>query len=134
MTELPRIRRHTDGRVALCFEPESDQDHWRIFEERPRYCFTGSIIGPLGEGWSELFVAELPELDNWIACDGDDGEDARTPTWRTSWGESVTAWIEGIETPVWELTENLDAIRADALKMLAAVAACERFRAEREAT
>lgn len=75
-----------------------------------------------------LAVVELPGPDGWVDAVDSNGEDARTPCWRTSWG---TAWIEGVETPVWELREDLDAIRSDALKMLAAVAACERFRAQR---
>lgn len=79
-----------------------------------------------------LVVVELPEPDGWAGVVGDDGEDTRTPYWRTSWNESVTAWIEGVETPVWSLREDLDEIRADALKMLAAVAACERYRAEQQ--
>ncbi|MGH3477894.1 MAG: hypothetical protein ACRDQD_13760 [Nocardioidaceae bacterium] len=87
-----------------------------------------------GDGWSELFVAELPAPIGSVDCVNDNGDDTRTPLWHTSWGESVTAWIEGVETPVGELRENLDAIRSDALIMLAAVAACERYRAGREAT
>lgn len=74
-----------------------------------------------------LAVVDLPEPDWWV---GEDGE-TRTPCWRLSWGESVTAWIEGVETPVQDLQEDLDKVHADALKMLAAVAACERFRAAR---
>jgi hypothetical protein len=81
-----------------------------------------------------LLVAELPEPDGSVNAVGSDGEDTTTPYWKTSWGESVTAWIDGVETPVWELQEDLDVIRSDALKMLAAVAACERYRAEREKT
>lgn len=77
-----------------------------------------------------LVVLALPEPDGWVDACTADGVDTRTPYWRTSWGESVTAWIEGVETPVWELQEDLAAIRDDALKMLAAIATCERYRAE----
>jgi hypothetical protein len=76
----------------------------------------------------ELLVAELPEPDGMIETVGRDGTDTTTPYWRTSWGESVTAWIEGVETPIWELQEDLSKIWSDGLKILAAVAACERYR------
>lgn len=84
-------------------------------------------------GGAGLTVVALPEPDSWTECVGKDGKDARTPYWRTSWGESVTAWIEGVEVPIWALSEDLEAIESDALKILAAVAACRRFRDEHKA-
>lgn len=81
---------------------------------------------------SGLAVVKLPEPDDWVDAVTDDGEDTRTPYWRTSWGESVTAWIEGVEASAWELQEDLNKIRDDASKMLAAVAECERFRARQQ--
>lgn len=131
-----RLRRHTDERVAISFITGLWEIHRAdVLDGEPCYatkCVTDTEV--LDNGWSELFVAELPAPIGSVDCVNDNGDDTRTPFWRTSWGESVTAWIEGVETPVGELRENLDAIRSDALIMLAAVAACERYRAGREAT
>ncbi len=67
-------------------------------------------------GWSELFVAELPEPDGWR---GD------TPFWQSSGGATLSAHPD--TDP-----DEMDPVRADALKMLAAVAVCEKYRAERK--
>jgi hypothetical protein len=118
MSEI-RVRRHTDGRVALCFE--SDQYHWRIFKRSAvsdRMGFAGSELGPLGDGWSELLVAELPEDDS---------------TWDLSAIGEFVAHREG-HVDIGGILFEPERIRSDALKMLAAVATCEKYRAERETT
>lgn len=133
MTPPIRVRRHADGRIALLAEPD-DPNPWLVSGTRRSLAriLWAVEADVTGDGWSELFVAELPEPDGQTDAVNSDGEDVTTPYWKTSWGESVTAWIEGVETPVWELCEDLEAIRSDALKMLAAVAACEKYRSERE--
>lgn len=128
MSGLPRIRVH----------PETSQ--WAIWTGRddgyPWECREGEYVERLSDAmvsdWSVAAVVELPEPDGQVDAVDSNGEDVRTPYWLTNWGESVTAWIEGVETPAWELREDLDAIRADAAKMLAAIAACERFRTKRQ--
>jgi hypothetical protein len=77
------------------------------------------------------YLALLPKPDGWSDCVVVDGEDATTPYWNLQHGGSVTAWVEGVETSDSGLDEDLDAIRADALRMLAAVAACEWIRSKR---
>jgi hypothetical protein len=131
-----RLRRHTDGRVALSF----DGDEW-VITSIPGY----SIYPVLreddkdcsGPGWSELLVAELPEPD------GHERDQASTPWWtperfafilRTYPGEVVVTHIDGSgmfsATAHYKTEAQLAELRADALKMLAAVTACERFRQE----
>jgi hypothetical protein len=124
-----RLRRHPDGRVALWTHPSVGRYPWSC-GETGQSLTENEVSGP---GWVELLVTELPEPDGSADAVNDGGEDVKTPQWTASWGETVTAWIEGVETPVWELKEDLAVIRSDALKMLAAVAACETYRAEREA-
>lgn len=55
-----RLRRHTDGRVALSLVP----DRWKCFDNSstaiPWSPKNEHVSGP---GWSELLVAELPEPD-----------------------------------------------------------------------
>lgn len=69
MTAPIRLRRHSDGRVALKM-PRDPQ--WWVFRA------TRSVLGPFkcrkandevaGEGWSEMVVAELPEPDGQVDC------------------------------------------------------------------
>lgn len=80
---------------------------------------------------ASVAVVELPEPDGWVEVVGDDGQDIRTPYWEASYGRSVTAWGGNVEA-AGEIEEDLDEVRADALKMLAAVAVCERYRAEHQ--
>lgn len=115
-----RVCCHTDGRVAI----KLGSDPW---------CIVGYLVGNnvSGDDWSELFVTELPDPDGWTNTVGDDGENSRTPYWTTRRG-TVTAWTDGVDDD-WGLNEEISGLRVDALKMLAAIAACERYRAEREA-
>lgn len=130
MTSPIRLRRHTDGRLAVfragmwlitSVPPVTSYPSW--FHD-DRLCS--------GPGWSELLVAELPEPDGHGDVVGDNGENAQAPWWYTKHG-TYTAWHEGVEDD-WGLQEDetLDDVRSDALKMLAAVTACEQYRAERE--
>lgn len=116
-----RLRRHIDGRVALSVQSDVWRVGVRITETSP-------------PGWSELLVAELPEPDGYGDVVGDNGENAQAPWWYTKHG-TYTAWHEGVEDD-WGLQEDetLDDVRSDALKMLAAVTACEQYRAQRETT
>lgn len=128
MSEI-RLRRHIDGRIAISTELAEGPYRWIVWPPHGRLT-DEHVTGP---GWTELFVAKLPKPDDEISTPDRKGADVNTPTWKLSFGESVTAWIEGVETPVWELREeDLSNVRSDALKMLAAVAACERYRAEQK--
>lgn len=106
-----RVRRHTDGRVAL-----GAHGVWVVIPGENWFRKDDSRCS--GEGWSELLVAELPEPDGW---------DGTTPVWRTS-----TSCVSAEGGTVRENGMRRAVARSDALKMLAAVAACERGRAERD--
>lgn len=60
MTALPRIRHHTDGRVAL--QVLADRSAWSVVYRGGQQWVHERHV--LGDGWAELFVAELPKLDN----------------------------------------------------------------------
>jgi len=119
MSDLPRLRRHTDGRVAICVVPHS----WRVLAARvPSYWVRDSDVS--GEGWSELLVAQLPEPHGYIEMDG-------APYWAGD--DTLPSWVaypDGVETETGEVIPA-EEIRSDALKMLAA-AAYERFRTPRD--
>lgn len=123
-----RLRRHTDGRVALSLWPH----RWKIVVWR----YSTTAIGWLPDDevtspdWSELLVSELPKPNGSLDVTGSNGEDAKTPYWTGVNGSRVTAWINGVETEGDGLIEDLAGLRANALKVLAAVAACERLRQE----
>lgn len=123
-----RLRRHTDGRVAI--QVPTDRTAWSVVAGGGQNWVHERHV--TGDGWSELLVAELPEPDDWANCVGDKGEDAQIPRWSCAYVHSLYAWNEGVEVD-GGLREDLDAVRSDALKMLAAAAACERYRVEREA-
>lgn len=116
MSESPRLRRHTDGRVAVSLVP----DWWTVTSDGPGSCVLADI-DVSGDGWTELFVAELPEPD----ADG-------------AWplpadGGVITVTAEGIALNGMPWPGDIGHLRGEAMSMLAAVAACERYRAEREA-
>lgn len=114
MTSPIRVRRHVDGRVAVCLRGEADawiaMSHWA-----PTVGLADADVE--GDHWTELLVAELP---------GADGEN----------NQGVSYWDTSVDRLFSDGPPNyanFDELRADALKMLAAVAARERHRAEREA-
>lgn len=125
-----RVRRHTDGRVAVCTELADGPYRWLVWPPYGR--LTDEHVA--GEGWSELLVTELPEPDGWADVVNDDGYDVMTPYWNISPGCQATAWATGVEIGDpgdGELQEDLTRIRTEAFGLLAAVDACERYRAER---
>lgn len=108
-----RLRRHVDGRVALgthgVWVVLPGENWWRKDDSR---CS--------GDGWSELFVAELPEPDYYEL------KNIRM-AWNLHTGELTVGELDGeLQSPY---PHTLDSLRSDALKMLAAVAACEQYRA-----
>lgn len=116
-----RLRRHTDGRVALSQVP----DRWKCFDNSstaiPWSPKNEHVSGP---GWSELLVAALPEPDRSV-------RNIRM-AWTLCTGELTVGHLDGeLESPY---PHTIDSLRSDALKMLAAVAACEQYRAQQEAT
>jgi hypothetical protein len=114
-----RVRRHTDGRVAL--QVPADRSAWSVVKGGgQRWVHQDYVVG---DGWSELLVAELPEPD----------DDACGTVWNTDAG---SLYVDGGEISRFRFEDplNVDTLRSDALKMLAAVAACEKYRHERETT
>jgi hypothetical protein len=123
MTGPVRVRRHTDGRIAINY---GTLPLWIIHTEgqcswRPE----DAVTGP---GWSELFVAELPPPDAV-------GE-ASTKQWFTfgDRGSRMTVYANGIQfqTPGGgEATygpDKVEALRDATLKTLAAIAAYDELR------
>jgi hypothetical protein len=108
------VRRHTDGRVAI-----SRGGRWHTVSAQHPWVDELEVSGP---GWCELLVAELPEPDGHIEMDD-------APYWNGPDDmPSFVAYEDGIETEAGEIVTAHE-LRADAMKMLAAVAACERYRA-----
>lgn len=113
-----RLRRHTDGRLAVFRD-----GMWLITSVPPATSYPSWFHDDRlcsGPGWSELLVAALPEPDVW---------DGTIPAWHTS-----TSYVAAEGSSVTENSMRRPAAKSDALKMLAAVAACEQYRAQREAT
>lgn len=118
-----RVRRHTDGRVAvkLAAGPWHMVYGW-LSEQYP----SQDEINGSGE-WSELLVAELPEPDDVLPI-------TDAPCWDTTYIGPLVVENGAISDPSLgsDFGKDGEALRSDALKMLAAVAACERYRAEQE--
>jgi hypothetical protein len=118
-----RVRRHTDGRVAVSLVPSVwlvvTPPGWETNLVANKYVTT--------EGWSELLVAELPEPDGDA---GDQDENVTGPYWYLHGFGRVVAHEDGMEDEHRGYLTDLQWVREDALKTLAAVAACERYRAE----
>lgn len=125
MTPQIRVRRHTDGRVALCIQTDGCY-RWASWDFNDRYTeyklLTDDDVA--GDGWSELLVAELPEPDYTL-------QNVRQK-WVLRTGELAVGQLDGHLECSYPHTANT--LRSEALKMLAAAAACERYRAGREAT
>lgn len=126
MTPPIRVRRHTDGRVAI---QQPTVGYWHVQNKDPQRLtlLIAHDSDLVGDGWSELFVAELPDPD---------GADGKSASWVLVEGDvrlTADAAGIGIHTARYDTHEWLATLRSDALKMLAAVAACKRYRAERKA-
>lgn len=116
-----RVCRHTDGRVAVCAGLADEPYRWFVWPPHGR--LTDEHV--TSDGWSELFVADLPEPDGWLA-----GDNAAFPFW-----ETTTNHLEVEDGELDDLNgHDADTLRSDALKMLAAVDACEKYQAERDVT
>ena len=116
-----RVRRHTDGRIAVCTELADGPYRWLVWPPYGR--LTDEHVA--GEGWCELLVAELPEPDDTITTE--------LGMRRVSFGRITANIADGYqsidnEMCIW----NVDGARRTALNLLAAVDACERYRAEQE--
>lgn len=126
-----RVRRHTDGRYAIPVDTGFKFAWIGVRRGQPGTMWlTDAEV--LGEGWSELLVTQLPEPDS-RHCD----VGRISPQWNLSNGDEVAALPSGVQVAN-NTTEALsiaggtgfDELRSDALKMLAAVDACERYRKE----
>lgn len=130
MNDLVRVRIHTDGRLAV-LRGEPTWYGWCVFDHLNETVWEEErkVSGP---GWSELFVAELPEPDDEDAADDTQPE---TLSWYLKSGTEYTASREGLDIDGGRYDPDPGRpyrdIRTDALKMMAAVEACERYRAER---
>lgn len=111
---LPRIRRHTDGRVAL-WTGRSDRYPWHVSPPPGRDVLPAAVAGiglcrhvsdedVSGEGWSELIAVELPEpaeVDGDIAtfgghCISAGADPNAVEAWRRYAGHcaAIAAWGE----------------------------------------
>jgi hypothetical protein len=64
-----RLRRHTDGRVAIEYKPQ----WWVLIKLDPNAAYPVRDVSEkyvIGNGWSELFVTELPEPDSSLSRAG----------------------------------------------------------------
>lgn len=120
MTPSIRLRRHTDGRLAVFRD-----GMWLITSVPPVTSYPSWFHDDRlcsGPGWSELLVAVLPEPDRSV-------RNIRM-AWTLCTGELTVGHLDGeLESPY---PHTVDSLRSDALKMLAAVAAWEQYRARRE--
>lgn len=120
MTPPIRVRRHTDGRVAL-----NAHGLWVVIPGENWFRKDDSRCS--GHGWVELLVTELPKPDGNCEIDN-------APYWNAGDGmPGFVAYEDGIETENGEIVAS-DLMCADALKMLAAVNACEKYRTGQETT
>jgi hypothetical protein len=115
-----RIRKHTDGRIAV----ERVDEAWSVHDgSDPRWpaVRTAHTDDVIGEGWVELYTAVLPEPDQV----GDES----SLRWITYNGKRLTVFADGIHFRELDgvegiyQRENIDALRAGALKTLAAIVA-----------
>ena len=120
-----RVRHHTDGHYAVSTTPHL----WRILDVAQSSVWaTEDDVS--GEGWSELLVTELPEPDGWLgdATAFNSEPECDVPFWNVTDGqmhaEDGNVFIDDVSDA------PLDVFKSDALKMLAAVAACEHHRAQ----
>ena len=60
MSEHIRLRRHTDGRVAVLVDP-GDPNPWLVGFPSSGRTLWAEERDVSGEGWSEMLVTELPE-------------------------------------------------------------------------
>ncbi len=119
--QLPDIRRHPDGRLVICWEP--DRQHWRVIENGT---FTGSLLGAPAENWRRVLVADLPDPDRH----DEDSHGTPVAQWEvTNLDEfppgTITAWGNGIQSSDGSFYDaedgRVDKIEADCLKLLAAI-------------
>ena len=113
MPESIRLRRHTDGRVAVRVNTENV---WIVTHVKGGVYLTRGDAN-WSDDWTELFVAELPEPDYSLEMEH---------IWDLHTGEIVVNEITGELSSCHLHTEHQ--LQSDALKMLAAVAAHERLR------
>lgn len=112
MGEGLRLRRHTDGRIAL--QVPTDRLAWSVVKGGGQGWVHEAEVH--GQGWAELLVVPLPEP---AEADADSGF-----SWIGSDGAQHTLYAYGPDRA------DLAAARADALNLLAAAAACEHYRAQ----
>lgn len=128
-----RLRWHTDGRVAI----SGPSGYWLVIGAQGHWVANEPYVSH--SGWSELLVAELPEPD------GHEPDQASTPRWTPErFAFTLKAYPDEVivthigdmysATAHYKTDAQLAELRADALKMLAAIAACEQYRAQRETT
>lgn len=133
-----RLRRHTDGRVALITPSFSV---WNVYTRGD--CRLESEEYVTGPGWSELLVAEPPEPDHHTDGTDAEGNDTCADQWEVNCLREVdgviTAWTNGIEIEgVFHDIDDatIEELELDALKLLAAIAehrrCCERERARQK--
>lgn len=118
MTLPVRLRRHTDGRLAVFRD-----GMWLITSvppvtSYPSWFHDGRLCS--GPGWSELLVTALPEPDDVVNG---------TKVWDLGFGKLTVGGPAEFESSFPYSIDSVYQLRSDALKMLAAVTAWEQYRA-----
>lgn len=85
-------------------------------------------LSPIGE--AEDVTVTLPAADDWINAMDKDGQYCMVPYWDTP-GEGLSAYRGGVDHE-GDYREDLTSIRKEALALLAAVTAAERYLARQE--
>jgi hypothetical protein len=91
------VRRHTDGRAAL--QVPADRSAWSVVKGGGQEWVHQDYV--VGDGWSELLVAELPEPDHHADGEDEHGNATLAAQWEVNCFRAVddilTAWTNGLE-------------------------------------
>lgn len=119
--QLPDIRRHPDGRWAICWEPDQHHQHWRFFEVGT---FSGALFGDLPETWRPVAVLDLPApsdadlptlMDSVVQVEGETNYGIGLAIWHpgTMGGATTRLSIGQARAVAAQLLANADAYERD---------------------
>lgn len=121
---LPDIRRHRDGRLAICLNVRLMQ--WRLFDSTFDSDRPVEYYGDLStaENWRPVLVTDLPDPDSHDS----DSHDTLIPRWDIDRlhdvDYTVSAWATGIEIDgvFYDAQDGeIEELEVCALKLLAAI-------------